>query len=196
MKKITAILGLLTIISSTSAFAGVQSFSGASHCAEDTKVKTKLYAEQAAKVGTLNALNQVMTEKIGTNQWGQFTFTPTFARQYRVFRCSVPLTDAMGDVDVTVSGVVTGLQYGRPGGCGFHRIARTSDGGIWKWFSNRVGSGFWWTDIMNGVTDTPQHVDHTTSFQNDFDGNATLELKCRTTWDEGTVALGQITLSY
>jgi hypothetical protein len=196
MKKLTLLLGLLTVMSSTSVFAEVQSFSGASHCNEDIKIKTKAYTELVKEKGTLNALNQVMTENIGTHTWGQFTYDPTFARSERVFRCSIPLTESMGNVDVTVSGVLTGLNKGRPGGCSFNRIKRVSDGGIWKWFSFKVGKGFWWTEVMNSSTPTPQHVNYTTSFQNEFEGNATLELKCRTTWDVGTVALGQITLSY
>lgn len=200
MKKVIPTLGLLiglfTLISSTSALAEVQTFSAASHCSEDSAVKIKAYTDQVDLVGTSSALNQVMLENIGTAQFGQFTFNPTFARTDRIFRCSIPLTQSMGNVDVTVSGEVTGLNSGRPGGCNFYHVARVSDGGIWKWFSSMVGVGFWWTDIMNGSTSVAQHVDHTTSFQNDFDGNAILELKCRTTWDEGTVALGQITLSY
>lgn len=188
--------GLLTLLSSTSVLADVQSFSGAAHCSEDSVLNATSVTKLIQQQGALTALTIIETENVGTTKNGYFTYDPQFERSSRYFNCSIPLTDNIGSVDVAVYSQVTGLNAGRPGGCTISRIHRVSDGGQYKWLKYGTGKGFDWTDIADTSNTNTQFVSYSTTINNNYDDNTILELRCRTTWDQGSVALGQITLTY
>ncbi|KGJ88211.1 hypothetical protein [Colwellia psychrerythraea] len=188
--------GLLAFLSSTSVLADVQSFSGAVHCSEDAVLKTTAVTKLIQQQGALTALTTVETENVGTTKDGYFTYDPKFDRSSRYFNCSIPLTNNIGSVDVAIYGQVKGLNSGRPGGCTISRTRRVSDGGQYKWFKYGTGKGFDWTDIAQTSDTNTQFVSYSATINNNYDDNTILELRCRTTWDQGSVALGQITLTY
>ncbi|MBU2972549.1 hypothetical protein KO527_24755 [Pseudoalteromonas sp. C2R02] len=197
MSQLITTVGALALLS-TSAFAETITFSGADHCAEDAIKHAAAVNILIQSKGTLEAFKTMATESVGAIEQGYFHFNPQFERSgsnARHFNCSIPLSDQMGAVSLSVYGKVNDLNQSN-GGCMISRMRKVEDGGISKWFRYGTGKGFDWTSIQNSSASGEQFVSYNTEFNNDFEGDATLELKCRTTWLSGSVALGQITLTY
>ncbi|WMO16015.1 hypothetical protein [Pseudoalteromonas piscicida] len=193
MKTKLAIIA--SLFAANSAYATVELYSGANNCALDTKLETAAFTKHANAVGNLEALTQKHSEQAGATGNGYFIFNPAYLRTDRYFNCSVPLNANIGQFTLTVHGTTKGLT-GTNAFCSISRIRKVSDGGIDKWFKFKTGKAFYWTDISDPNVAEEQFVSYTTMLDNNYESGAVLDLKCRTTWDKGSVAVGQIELSY
>lgn len=194
MNKFISTLSVLAVFS-TPTFAAQFTFSGAAHCAEDVQKHATAAKTLIQSQGALAALEIMATENVGAVEEGYFYYDPTFERTNRYFNCSIPLTENMGDIELGVYGIVNGLNNAF-GGCSVARMRKVSDGGIDKWFRFDSGDGFDWISLQDSSIQGDQFVNYKTQISNNYEADSTLELKCRTTWEEGSVALGQITLTY
>jgi hypothetical protein len=196
MNKITSTLGVITLLSSTSVLAETLTFSGATHCNEDVVKHSAALNKLKNSKGTLNALLTASSEPVGPTEKGYFLFDPQFERTSRYFNCSVPLTANMGNITLNVYAKAKEIKQA-PGGCIISRMRKISDGGISKWFRFNTGKGFEWSSNVKHNVNNEQFVSYTiNNLNNDYEADATLELKCRTTWSAGSVSLGQIALTY
>ncbi|QUI61561.1 hypothetical protein GSF04_03300 [Pseudoalteromonas sp. A22] len=193
MKTKLAIIA--SLFAANSAYATVELYSGANNCALDTKLEAAAFTKHANAVGNLEALTQKHSEQAGATGNGYFIFNPAYLRTDRYFNCSVPLNANIGQFTLTVHGTTKGLT-GTNAFCSISRIRKVSDGGIDKWFKFKTGKAFYWTDISDPNVAEEQFVSYTTMLDNNYESGAVLDLKCRTTWDKGNVAVGQIELSY
>ncbi len=195
MNKSTSTFGIAALLLSTSAFSETLTFSGATHCAEDVQLKAKAFTKLTQQQGALAAHTLVASENTGPIEQGYFAYDPQFERTSRKFNCSIPLTADIANVNVAVYGLVSGLNQSF-GGCSLSRMRRISDGGQFKWFRYGANLGFDWISIADKNIQGEQFVYYTGSLNNNYEDHTTLELKCRTTWDHGSVSVGQITLTY
>ncbi|TMN37280.1 hypothetical protein [Pseudoalteromonas sp. S2755] len=194
MKTKLAIIA--SLFAANSAYATVELYSGANNCALDTKLEAAAFTKHANAVGNSEALAQKHSEQVGATGSGYFIFNPSYLRTERYFNCSVPLNANIGQFTLTVHGKTQGLT-GTNAFCLVSKIRKVSDGGIDKWFKFReTGKGFDWTDISVPNVAEEQFVSYTTTLDNNYESSAVLDLKCRTTWDKGSVSIGQIELSY
>ncbi|CAM3610931.1 MULTISPECIES: hypothetical protein [Pseudoalteromonas] len=193
MKTKLAIIA--SLFAANSAYATVELYSGANNCALDSKLEAAAFTKHANAVGNLEALTQKHSEQAGATGNGYFIFNPAYLRTDRYFNCSVPLNANIGQFTLTVHGTTKGLT-GTNAFCSISRIRKVSDGGIDKWFKFKTGKAFYWTDISDPNVAEEQFVSYTTMLDNNYESGAVLDLKCRTTWDKGSVAVGQIELSY
>ncbi len=187
-------IALATALASISSLTQAAVFDGASHCSEDTVYKSQAVNNLAASIGDLAALKEVTLEKTGTTENGYFTFDPQFSRSERYFNCSIPLNDTIGNFELKVHGITEGLNSSN-GGCLISRVRKVSDGGQEKWFKYATGKGFDWIDIADTANSSKQFVSYVTALDNNFESDAVLSLKCRTTWQHGSVAIGQIEIN-
>ncbi|WP_278403397.1 hypothetical protein [Pseudoalteromonas ruthenica] len=194
MLKTKLIAAAITLASGT-AFAQTAVFPGAAHCFEDSALKAEAVNNLIASSGELSALTQVALEEVGASANGYFIFDPKFSRTERFFHCSVPLNENMGNVTLTVHGITQGLNVSA-GGCLISRIRKTPDGGKDKWLRFGTGKGFDWTDISDDTISSKQFVNYVTTIDNNFEPDAILNLQCRTTWQTGSVSVGQIEINY
>ncbi|MEJ6472996.1 hypothetical protein [Pseudoalteromonas piscicida] len=189
----------LTLIASlfiaNSAYASVDLYSGANHCSLDATLESKAFTKYAGIVGTTEAIKQKLSEEMGATANGYFVFNPTYLRTERFFNCSVPLNANMDRFTLTVSGITEGLNNSN-GGCLISRLRKVSDGGQNKWIKYGTGKGFDWIDLSDSSISGEQFVTYNTTLDNNNDSDSILTLKCRTTWAEGSVSVGQIKLNY
>ena len=190
MKKTTVAIVLASVSSITQAAV----FDGSSHCSEDVVFKSQAVNNLIASQGDLPALKQIALEKVGSIENGYFIFDPEFSRSDRYFNCNVPLNSTIGQFELTVHGITEGLT-GANAGCSISRVRKVSDGGKDKWFKFSTGKGFDWADISNSSIDSKQFVSYTTTLDNNYERDAVLTLKCRTTWKDGSIAVGQIEIN-
>ncbi|MFC3031431.1 hypothetical protein ACFOEE_02675 [Pseudoalteromonas fenneropenaei] len=193
MKTKLAIIA--SLFAANSAYATVELYSGANNCALDTKLEAAAFTKHANTVGNLAALTQKHSEQTGATANGEFIYNPTYLRTERYFNCSVPLNANIGQFTLTVYGLTKGLT-GTNASCMISTIRKVSDGGINKWFKFNTGKAFNWTDISDSSVTAEQFVSYTTTLNNNYESGAVLDLRCRTTWDKGSITVGQIELSY
>lgn len=190
MLKIKNIV-LVTALASLSSITQAAVFDGASHCSEDMAYKSEAVNDLVSSIGDLPALKKIALEKTGKIENGYFIFDPQFSRTSRYFNCSVPLNESIGSFELTVSGITEGLNNSN-GGCSISRIRKINDGGQDKWFKYGTGKGFDWIDISDTSNSSEQFVSYVTELDNNFESEAILTMKCRTTWKSGSVSIGQI----
>ncbi|KDM93343.1 hypothetical protein [Photobacterium galatheae] len=193
MKNKLALVASLFV--ANSAYATVELYSGENHCSLDAALESKAFNKHANTVGTLEAIKQKQSEQMGATENGYFIFNPTYLRTERYFNCSVPLNANIGQFNLTVHGTTEDLNQSN-GGCTISRFRKVSDGGQDKWLNYGTGKGFDWIDLSDSNVSGEQFVTYRTTLNNDYDDNAILTFKCRTTWAEGSVSVGQIELSY
>ncbi|MDO6466387.1 hypothetical protein [Pseudoalteromonas carrageenovora] len=73
------------------------------------------------------------------------------------------------------------------GGCSISRMRKVSDGGQSKWFRYGTGKGFDWIDLSDQSNSSKQFVSYSVDLNNNFESDAILTMKCRTTWQTGSV---------
>ncbi len=166
-------------------------FDGASHCSEDVIYKTQAVNNLIASVGDIQALKTKALEKVGSTENGYFLFDPQFSRSDRYFNCSVPLNESIGNFELVINGITEGLNSSN-GGCFISRMRKVSDGGQSKWFRYGTGKGFDWIDLSDQSNNSKQFVSYSVDLNNNFESDAILTMKCRTTWQTGSVSIGQI----
>lgn len=195
MNKSKLSIATLFTIASTSALSQTSVFSGAAHCSEDIVKKTSAVNQLIASKGDLKALKEVTLENVGTTDNGYFTFNPTFSRTSRYFNCSVPLNDNIGQYQLTVYGTTQGLNNSF-GGCSISHLRKVNDGNSEVWLKYGTGQGFDWISISEQNNSSKQYVNFSTSLDNSYQEHSILSLTCRTTWQQGTVSVGQIEINY
>ncbi len=195
MNKISLSIATLIAIASTSAFSQTITFTGSAHCSEDTVKKSSALNELIATNGDLSALKEVSLENVGATANGYFIFNPTFSRTSRYFNCAIPLNDNIGQYQLTVHGTTQGLNNSF-GGCSISQIKKVNDGNSEVWLKYGTGQGFDWISISDLNNSSKQSVNFTTSLDNNYQDNSILSLTCRTTWQQGTVSVGQIEINY
>ncbi|MBU2893602.1 hypothetical protein KO495_09750 [Colwellia sp. D2M02] len=182
---------LAAALVSASSITQATVFDGATHCSEDVAHKSQAINNLIASIGDLPALKKVALEKTGTTQNGYFVFDPQFSRSDRYFNCSVPLNDTIGHFELTIHGITEGLS-GTNANCLISRVRKVSDGGRDKWFKFGTGKGFGWDDISDSNNPSKQFVSYATTLNNNFESDAILTFKCRSTWKSGSISVGQI----
>ncbi len=173
---------------SANAMADVKTFPAANYCSEDAELRSTAVTDLIEKEGIYTAFMLVNSEVVGPTSDGFFTYNPLFARTERKFNCSIPLDSDMGNIEVATHGKSSNLS-GMAGGCDFSLMRRISDGGEWKWIRYGQPGGFNWAYQPDSFT-------YVTNIDNKNEAESSLLLRCRTVWDKGTVALGNITLTY
>ena len=69
-------------------------------------------------------------------------------------------------------------------------MRKVSDGGQSKWFRYGTGKGFDWIDLSDQSNSSKQFVSYSVDLNNNFESDAILTMKCRTTWQTGSVSIG------
>ena len=75
-------------------------------------------------------------------------------------------------------------------------MKKVNDGNSEVWLKYGTGQGFDWISISDLNNSSKQSVNFTTSLDNNYQDNSILSLTCRTTWQHGTVSVGQIEINY
>lgn len=194
MFKRSIILTAMSLVFSSNVFAKVETFPAASFCGENITAKNAAFQNLLKQEGNAEkAMQRLVTEQVGPDAKSySFIYNPTFERSARQFTCSIPLSDEIGKFKVNVHAQIENMNPGRPGGCEFSRIRRVDDGQGWKVFSFKEKGGFWWTDLPknDGFVNYSQFID------NQYERSSSLQLTCRTTWDQGSLKLHHIELEY
>ncbi|WP_300582470.1 hypothetical protein [uncultured Pseudoalteromonas sp.] len=105
------------------------------------------------------------------------------------------MNDNIGQYQLTVHGTTQGLNNSF-GGCSISQIKKVNDGNSEVWLKYGTGQGFDWISISDLNNSSKQSVNFTTSLDNNYQDNSILSLTCRTTWQQGTVSVGQIEINY
>lgn len=193
MFKRSILLTAVSLVFSSNVLAKVETFPAASFCGENITKRNEAFQKLLKQEGNAEkAMQRLVTEQVGRDARSHaFVYNPSFERSTRQFTCSIPLSDEIGKFKVNVHAHVQGMNPGRPGGCEFSRARRVHDGSDWKVFAFNSG-GFWWSDLQqnDGFVNFSQDMD------NEYERSSSLQLTCRTTWDQGIIKLQHIELEY
>lgn len=194
MLKKTLAITTISLIFSTNVFAKVDTYPAGSFCKESIlKKNTAVNKFITSNSNFDNAMKRVVTEQVGADIQGYgFLYNPSFERSSREFVCNIPLNDDVGKFKLNLHAELNNMKPGRPGGCSFAKIRRVNDGAGWKVFSYGLSGGFTWTDLTQngGFVHYSQYID------NKYERSTSLQVKCRTTSDQGSILLHHIELEY
>jgi len=195
MDKLSLTFTTLLAVVSTSTFSQTDVFSGAVNCSEDTVKKVSAINQLITSKGDLSALKAIALENVGTTDNGYFIYNPTFSRTNRYFNCSIPLNENVGQYQLTIHATTQGLNNSF-GGCSISHVRKVNDGNNDVWLKYGTGQGFDWISISNPNISSKQYVNFSTNLDNNYEASSILSLTCRTTWQQGTVSVGQIEIDY
>lgn len=190
----TLALTAISLIFSSNVLAKVETYPASSYCNENITKKNAAFEKLLVSDGNINkSLKRLVTEEVGADAKNNgFIYNPSFERSSREFICNIPLNDEIGKFKINLHAQLYNMKDGRPGGCTFNKIRRIHDGEGWKIFSFRDNGGFTWTDLAkNG-----EFVDYSQYIDNQYERSTSLQINCRTTWDQGSIVLNHIELEY